>query len=282
MKSTKVVGVDIGGTKVCAGLVENGQVVKRETYNLSSNESRDFILNEVAETIKKIIDSDVEGIGVGVPGFVDSKNGIAYNLNNIKSWDKVPLKEYLENVFKIPVSVNNDANSFAVGEKVYGKGKEYSDLVGVTLGTGLGAGVVANGKLLTGVNCGAGEVAFAPYKDSIYEAYCSGQLFKNIYNTEGIEAYKKAEQGDKEALAQFEALGNHLGEYVKILLLAYAPEAIIFGGSVSKGFPFFIESLKKTVATFPFERVKKNLKIVASDMKDTAVLGAAAIFENSK
>lgn len=280
MSNIKTIGVDIGGTKVCAGLVENDKVVKQQKLAITSSASEKVVVDEIINTIKEVMEPDVKGIGVGVPGFVDDVNGIVYQVNNIPSWNKVPLKKYFEKAFNVPVYVNNDANSFAIGEKAFGKGKKYKHFVGITLGTGLGAGIITNNKLLTGVNCGAGELAFVPYKDSHYEKYCSGQFFKDLNNIDGTEVFEKAKKGDKTALQLYEEFGTHIGAYIKVLLLAYAPEAVIFGGSINDSFQFFEKSLKDTVATFPFQRVKENFQIEVSDMKDTAILGPAALFYN--
>ncbi|MCU7500928.1 MAG: ROK family protein, partial [Ignavibacteria bacterium] len=212
------------------------------------------------------------------PSVVDTEKGIVYDVQNIPSWKEVPLKEILEKKYGVPVYINNDANCFAAGEKYFGKMKNCRNGVGIIMGTGLGAGIFTDGRLYSGTNCGAGEFGMIPYKESIYEAYCSGQFFKNEFNTTGEEAYKRAVGGDEEALKMFCRLGEHLGNAIKVVLYAYDPEIIILGGSVSRAFSLFKESMWKEVRTFAYQNSLKKLVIEPSELDQVALLGAAALY----
>src|SRR5690606_10392508 len=119
---------------------------------------------------------DFVGIGIGIPGLVDSSNGIALGLANIPSFQHVELKKFLTGRFSKPVFVNNDANCFAIGVHKYGVGKSFKSLVGITLGTGVGGGIVINGQLYSGLFSAAGEWCSAPYLDHNFEYYCSGKF----------------------------------------------------------------------------------------------------------
>ena len=125
------------------------------------------------------------------------KRGVVYDVQNIPSFKEVDLKRILEEEFKIPTYINNDANCFIVGEKYFGAGRDYKNIVGLIIGTGLGAGLYTNGKLYCGTNCGAGEFGMLPYKDGIYEDYCSGKYFSNGLKTTGKEIFYRAEKGIK-------------------------------------------------------------------------------------
>ena len=172
-------GIDIGGTNLSFGLVENSKVT--ESFSVPSfapDATLEETLEYLASKIRTIITPSVKKIGIGVPSVVDVKHGIVYDTQNIPSWTVVPLKEYLENQFHIPVAVNNDANCYALG--VYGTypaGERPETLVAMTLGTGLGIGIVDRGILFCGANCGAGELGCIPYADSIIEDYCSKKFF---------------------------------------------------------------------------------------------------------
>ncbi|MEE9118845.1 MAG: ROK family protein, partial [Calditrichia bacterium] len=145
-----IIGIDLGASKVRIGKVEKNRIVKHISSNISAEGSEKQILNEIIQTIEEVFDPGVAAIGVGVPSVVDVEKGIVYEVQNIASWQKVPLKEILENHFHKPVYVNNDANCFAVGEKHFGKGKKYRNFVGLTIGTGVGAGIIINNRLYCG------------------------------------------------------------------------------------------------------------------------------------
>jgi glucokinase len=217
-------------------------------------------------------------MGVGVPSLVDVDKGIVYEVQNIRSWKKVPLRRILEDRFLKPVYVNNDANCFAVGEKYFGKGRKYRNFVGLTLGSGLGAGIIINNRLYTGRNCGAGEFGTIPYRDAILERYSSGQFFMSQYGLRGDQIYARAKKGNKTALNIFKQYGKHLGDALMIIMLAVDPEAIILGGSVSAALPFFEKPMRERMKIFPYAHALSRLVIEKSTRPQIAVLGAAALF----
>jgi len=274
----EILGVDLGGTNIRVGQVENDTLKQIVSTPINNKEIEEDVLNSLYGLIDQVVNSSTKGIGIGVPSVVDTKKGIVYDVQNIPSWKEVHLKELLEKKYGIPVYVNNDANCFAVGEKYFGKGKEYEDLVGLIIGTGLGAGLILNNKLYSGRNCGAGEFGMVPYLGQNYEYYCSGQFFGHISNLTGAEASKKAAAGDKEALALFERLGEHIGEAIKVILYTTDPEAIILGGSVSKSFKFFKDKMWERINTFAFQQSVKRLVIEPSEVEQVAILGSAALY----
>jgi len=276
------IGVDLGGTKVSIGKVEENRIVKHTSSDISAEGSEKQILNEIIQAIEEIFDPGVAGIGVGVPSVVDVEKGIVYEVQNIASWKKVPLKEILESHFHKPVYVNNDANCFAVGEKHFGKGRKYSNFVGVTIGTGLGAGIIINDRLYCGPNCGAGEFGSIPYKKSILEYYCGGQFFMGEYGIRGEQVYARAKQGDKTALEIFDQFGAHVGEAMMIIMFAVDPEAIIVGGAVSEAFSFFEKSMRERMKTFPYKHAVELLIIDTTDQPQIAILGAAALYYDAQ
>ncbi|MGB5894297.1 MAG: ROK family protein, partial [Ignavibacteriaceae bacterium] len=209
MLGKTIIGVDMGGTNIGLGRVEKDQFDKCKSFDISAQGTKEKILEEIINAIYSVFDEHVAGIGIGVPSLVDVNKGIVYDVQNIPSWDEIHLKDILEEQFGIPVYVNNDANCFTIGEKYFGKGKRFSNIVGLTLGTGLGAGIIINNRLYSGTNCGAGEFGSIPYKDQILEYYCSGQFFRKVFNIEGSVVFEKAKLGDKKALKIFEEFGFH-------------------------------------------------------------------------
>src|SRR5690606_14058721 len=108
-------------------------IIGEAKFPTSAQAPQEQVIQEIIDAITPFIDLDVVGIGIGVPGLIDPEKGIVYDVVNIPSWKKVPLKDSLENHFRIPVVVTNDANTFALGEKMYGKARKYKNLVGITL-----------------------------------------------------------------------------------------------------------------------------------------------------
>jgi len=282
MEDISILGVDLGATKVGIGKIESGRIIKTYFGDITAQAAEDRILGEVIQSIENIFDSNIQGIGVGVPSLVDVEKGIVYEVQNIPSWKKVPLKDILEDRFHTPVYVNNDANCFAVGEKYFGKGKEFRSLAGITLGSGFGTGLIIDDRLYSGVNCGAGEFGSIPYLDKIYEYYCSGQFFLGEYGVRGEEIFNRAEQRDGEALNIFSQFGKHIGNAVKAILFAVDPEAVIFGGSISRSFHHFQEAMWESLFDFPYKHAIDRLKILATDQPQISILGAAALYFDAR
>jgi glucokinase len=276
MLERKIIGVDMGGTKIHASLISGREIVSEYIIDTPAKESEKIVIERLIEAVEKVFQPGCEGIGIGVPSVVDWKKGIVYDVVAIPSWKEVHLKEILENHFKIPVYINNDSNCFALGEKFFGKGIDFENFVGVTIGTGLGSGIIIKNKLYHGVNTGAGEVGSISYKDGIIEQYCASQFFTSR-GLDGEELYMAAKNGDIKALSIFNEYGKNLSEVVKVIVYAFDPEVIILGGSISSAFEFFIDALWKGLDDFMYPVVLKTLKIEKSELKNSAVLGAAAL-----
>jgi glucokinase len=276
-QSGNIIGVDFGGTSIRAGKVVADKIVYTSKSNTPATGTESEVLEELYTTIRDCFDAETKAIGVGVPSVVDTQKGIVYDVVNIPSWKEVALRDLLVSKFQVPVFINNDSNCFAAGEKIYGKGKPYQNIVGMTIGTGLGLGLIINGKSYEGRNCSAGEFGMLPYLDSNYEYYCSGQFFSRFKNLDGIETHKKALAGNQEAIQLFAEFGQHMGIAVKSMLYAYDPDIIIFGGSLSQGFPLFEKSMYSEIEDFAFRNTLQNLKIEVSEIADSAILGAAAL-----
>ena len=247
-------GIDLGGTNLCIGLVHNGVV--RRMISVPSFD-RTFTLEQtleyLSEQISAVLTPEVTKIGIGVPTVVDVENGIVYDAANIPSWKEVHLKVYLEERFGLPVSVNNDANCYAMGAYgMYPEDARPKTLIAVTLGTGMGIGIVDHGRLFCGVNCGAGELGYLPYKDGCLEEYCSKQFFAK-HDIEAYDAAKAAEAGDAKAIEIFNEFGRHLGYALKILMYAYDPSHIVLGGGIANALPLFRDALVASLKeNFPF------------------------------
>ena len=232
-------------------------------------------MEELYQLTDQIIIPDVKSIGIGVPGLVDIKNGMVYDVVHIPSWKEVPLKKIMQERYGVPVFINNDANCFALGEYYFGQSKQVDSMIGLTIGTGLGSGLIINQKLYNGKNGGAGEFGMVDYLDKCYEYYAAGQFFKNVHNVSGELVFEDAKNGNITALKMYDEMGAHLGNFIKILLYSLDVDLIVLGGSVRHAMPFFTKMMWQQIETFAFKKSLKNLEIKVSELENAGVLGAA-------
>lgn len=277
MTNTCLIGIDLGATNVRVARIENKEITELKSEPIINSVNPDDLINQIKNLITQLNKERVNAIGIGVPSVVDVEKGIVYDVQNIPAWKAVPLKSIIEEEFNIPVHINNDANCYVLGEKYFGKGLGKDSIVGLILGTGFGAGLIMNGKLVSGENCGAGEVGMLPYRDSIFEHYCSGQFFEIHKKMNGQEVFNQAKSGNIKAIDSYKEFGIHLGNAIKAVMYAYDPALIILGGSVSNAFPLFKENMYQTMADFAYPESLKKLEIEISELNHVAVLGAAAL-----
>ncbi len=270
------IGVDLGGTNIRAGLINRGSIMTMKSALLSEKDNLDATLSQLIALINTIYNKNAKGIGIGVPSVVDQEKGIVYDAVNIPSWKEVHLKQILEDEFKVPVYINNDTNCFVLGEKYFGFGQQYNSFVGITLGTGIGSGIVLNNELVNGANCGAGEIGYLPYLEHDLEYYCSSNFFIKVHNTNGYQAYLDARQNKPKALKIWDEFGVHLGTALKSVVYTYDPETIILGGSISKAFPYFQEQMEHSLKDTYFPKSMEKLKIFVSEVEHISMLGAAS------
>src|SRR5665647_1154776 len=264
MHTTYNIGIDLGGTNIRGGLVNENSLPGIISRRINSQGSVEEVLKELFSLTDELINNSVTSIGIGVPGLVNIEEKIVYDVVNIPSWKEVPLQKLMEDRYQIPVFINNDANCFALGEYHFGKGKGYNSMIGLTIGTGLGSGIIINKKLYAGKNGGAGEFGMIDYLDQCYEYYASGQFFQNVYQTDGETVFKNAKEGNAAAIKMYEEMGTHLGNFIKMLLYSLDIELIIMGGSVRHAWPWFNKTMWERIQTFAYQNALKHLQIEIS------------------
>lgn len=276
-----LIGVDLGGTKVSAGLLKGSKIINQSQKFLPSGMTTVREINEVLiDVVTDIFDKNVKGIGIGVPGLIDRAKGIVYSIQNIPVWgNNIPVRDLLEHHFKVPTFVDNDANCFALGEFRFGDSdNKVKNFVGLTIGTGMGAGIVNDGHLLHGDHCGSGEFGSIPYLDGVLEDFCSGKFFRNHYNLTGEILAEKAETGNQDALTAFEEFGKHLGVAVETILFTLDPTVIAIGGSVAKSHSFFEHTMWEQIEKFPYPQTINDLSLKFAINGSGPILGAASLY----
>jgi glucokinase len=283
MTDKKVIGIDLGATNIRGAIVTTNQTadITPVSTRIHNDGTQEDVVNDIYQVIDALITDEIAAIGIGVPSVVDVDQGIVYDVQYIPAWKQVPLKSILESKYHLPVLVNNDANCFALGEYYFGKDRKAASMVGLTIGTGLGGGIIINHKLFPGYNCGAGEFGLLPYRDNILEYYCSGSFFKNVYGLDGLQVFEAAKKGEPNALNLYAELGTHVGNAIKAVIYTYDPELIVLGGSVSQAYDLFKEAMWSEIRTLAYGQSAQRIRITISELTNSGILGAAALYYNA-
>lgn len=237
-----LLGFDIGGTKcavVTARYIEGEITLLRKAACATDlTVSPAQMLTRLTEMAEGILDGKPDRIGISCGGPLDSRLGVILSPPNLPGWDNVPVVEILQNRYGVPVRLQNDANACAAAEWKFGAGKGTQNMIFLTFGTGLGAGLILDGKLYEGTNGNAGEVGhirLAPDgpvgfgKAGSFEGFCSGGGLKQLGGVSARELAEKAHQGDPEALAVWQHCGEKLGMGLSVLIDILNPERIVIG-----------------------------------------------------
>ena len=271
-----IIAIDLGGTKIRAGLI-NGSNISQILYEpCKADQAEEVVIDQLCSMIDTLMCPQVTAIGIGVPSVVDAEKGIVYDVVAIPSWKEVHLKEILEQKYGLPVHVDNDCNCFALGVATFGEAKPFANSVCITLGTGVGAGIIIGHKLYRGTHTGAGEIGSLPYLDKDYEYYSSSRFFKGL-GLSGKAVAEACGKGDEKALEIMKEFGTHVGKLMNMVLFAYDPDAIILGGSICNSFDYFKDSMFAEVATFPYSKIAESIQIIRTETEYVGLFGAAAI-----
>jgi len=280
------IGIDIGGTKI-EGVLVNKQlkVLKRVKRSTEAHKSRSKIISNIVAVSKELETNDVKGIGVGAPGFTDSKGKIQLT-PNITKFKNFGLKKALEEKLKRKISIANDAHCFVLAEQKIGAAKGMKNIIGLTLGTGVGGGAIVDGKLLEGKSGGAahfGHMIIDPSGAKCkcglrgdLESWCGGKHIEKRYKqmsgkslgSEQIFASK-----DKAAGKVIRDVYQKLGIGIANLINAFNPEVVVLGGSISKVID--TRKLGKEVTKYVQAPLAKEARIVKG--KSSAAIGAACL-----
>ena len=309
-----VFGVDIGGTTVKIGLFSvEGELLDKWEITTRTDEGGKYILSDIAESVKdkmteKLINKeDVAGIGMGVPGPV-KEDGTVLRCVNL-GWGIFNAAEELEKLIGLPVKAGNDANMAALGEMWQGGGKGYKDIVMVTLGTGVGGGIILGGKMLSGVNGAGGEIGHIQVnteenetcgcgRKGCLEQYTSAtgivrsanialnnsdkpSSLRSVQYVSAKEVFDAAKKGDELASQLVENHGKCLGKALSNIACVVDPEVFVIGGGVSKAGDIITKTTEKYFQENAFHACKKTKFTLATLGNDAGMYGGACAILNS-
>lgn len=286
------VGVDIGGTKVAYGLVnaEDKIISEIRRFEVARYEEAEALVHGMVEQFEALLsDHDCRpdqaaGLGVGTPGPLDLETGTVLNTPNMPIFRDFGLKAALREAADMPVELNNDANVFVLGEALAGQAQDGEIVLGVTLGTGFGCGLVQNKRIYVGATGTAAEIATCPYRDAYLEDYVSGRGLSMMYEqrtgekVHGPELARRAAQDEPAAIEAFREFGGHVGSAFAWFVNLLDPDFIVVGGSIAKDWQYIVESVHQTMYEYINPKPTDHLKIVRSELGESAaIIGAAGL-----
>lgn len=318
-KMAKRIGIDVGGTNVKIALVDdNGKIIYSNSVPTYAKMGYEYTVNNIKQAIRDLMKetntttSDIEGIGFDFPGQVDCKTGVVKLAPNIPGWVNVPIAQMIEDEFHIPTRIDNDVRCAALGELKFGAGKGCENFICITVGTGIGSGIVINGKVVRGATNAAGELGHIKLQmnggpicgcgdTGCLEAFASGPAivamaqeyikggkstkFREMAAAEGGEitpymVAKAAEEGDPVAKRIFEIIGEYIGIGLTSVINLLNPERVIIGGGVAESGELLLGPIRKTIKERAMVVAGNAVEIVPAQLGNSAgVIGASMLIE---
>ena len=314
------IGIDLGGTKILAGVVdtETGQVIESSKKRTKKESGSDIIVQRIIEAAQKAIQkakipvSQISSIGIGAAGQVDREKGILISAPNLECYD-VDLKSIIENHFKIPVYIGNDVEVATIGEMKFGSGVNYNNFVCVFVGTGIGSGIVQDGKIYRGATGTAGEIGHMIVASDgrlcpcgghgCLEAYASrtaiekkilaslkkgrksviSELIKEGGMIRSKHIKQAIEENDEIVINCIKESAEYLSSGLASIINFYNPQLIILGGGLIEAVDFFYEATVKKAIEKALPTPAANIKIAKTTLKDySGIVGAALLHKMSK
>ena len=313
-----IAALDLGGTQIRTALYEDGgRLVARYACPTRADEGREAVLNRIIQSLERIIaeaPGPVTAIGVGAPGPLDPWGGVILDAPNLPGWQKVPLRQVLSERFGVPVAVGNDANVAALAEHRFGAGKGFDHIIYITVSTGIGGGIIMDGKLLLGARglavevghiivepegppCGCGSrgcmeavasgTAIAREAKRRLRAGEGGLLLRlvggDVERVTAREVAQAARQGDPLSKEIFRQAGRYIGIGITSLVHLFNPARVIIGGSVAKAGDLLFDPIRETIRERVMdEHFLEGFAVVPAALgDDVGLLGAYTLAETS-
>ena len=305
MSSPTAIGIDFGGTTIKCALVEDGKIIQRgdlidTLHSGDSSAIEEALLGRIAQL--RAIRPDTVAIGVGLPGIIDSVNGIVHRLSNVPGWNDIPLCDLLQRRTGLYAAIENDAKCMAYAEWKYGAARNGKNVVCVTLGTGVGGGIILDGRLYRGSFLGAGEIGqmsidyqglpgnygnlgaiekyvgnhqIAERGQRLYES--AGRLVSLEQCTPAVLA-AAAQAGDPVARQLWAEIGREIGVALANVVWLLNPDTIVLGGGVAKAGDLLFEPIRRTIQSTTMPTFYENLKILPAALgNDAGIIGSASV-----
>lgn len=309
------IGIDVGGTNVKIALVdEKGNITNSNTTPTRAEMGYEYTVNNIKQAIKDILkeanNPEIDGIGFDFPGQIDYKNGVVKLAPNIPGWVNVPIAKIIEDEFHVPTRIDNDVHCAAIGEQKFGAGRGCENFICMTVGTGIGSGIVMNGQLLRGASNAAGELGHIKLdmeKDHLcgcgdygcLESFASGPSivkmaqeylmsgkstkFRELANGGEITPFlvcEAAKQGDPVAIRIYTIMGEYIGFGLSSVVNLLNPEKIIIGGGVAESGDLLLNPIRETIKKRAMVVAGSAVEVVPAELGNSAgVIGASMLVD---
>jgi glucokinase len=305
MRTEIAIGIDFGGTSVKPGVVSGSRIIARaEPIPTRQYESAESLLAAVFQQIAVLRDRHPEvcALGAGLPGIIDGLNGRVRELSNVPGWQDIPLAALLRERTGLPSIIENDANAMAYAEWRFGAGRDRPNVICMTLGTGVGGGLILDGKLFRGSQLGAGEIgqmiiepkglpgrygnfgALEKYVGNrqiagrAQEAYAAAGISRALEELTPLLLEKAALTGDQIAAQLWNEIGFEIGIMLTNIVWLLNPDRIVIGGGVAKAGPLLFEPIKRTIRERTSGVFHEHLEVVPAELgNDGGIIGSAAL-----
>jgi len=309
------IGVDLGGTNIAVGLVDkDGKIIKKKSVKTGADRPFEEIMKDMADCVLDLLKEcnisvdEIESIGIGSPGALNTKDGILVYANNFKYGNEVPMRKLMQKYINKPVYLGNDANVAALGEVMGGAARGVESAVMITLGTGVGGGIVIDGKIYEGMYSAGAEIGHLIMihegeqcscgRKGCWEAYASATALirqtkaamiankdslmnqmTDIDNVSGRTAFEAAKKGDKAGQAVVDKYIQYIGEGLIDIVNVFRPEVLIIGGGVCNEGDFLLNPLKEFIYknVYGGGRTPSQIIKIAELGNDAGIVGAAFV-----
>jgi len=296
-----IIAIDLGGTNLRIALLNlNYRIIARESFNTRQFLKRDKLIKAIINSVNKIQEnrklskSDILGVGLGLPGSVDINKGIVHSLTNIAGWQDVRLGSILKRKLRLPVFMDNDANLMCLAESRLGAARGGRFAVCLTLGTGVGGGIIIDGRLYRGARNATAEIGHMPVNEDGPACNCGGKGCLEAYiGSNRIQAQAKkifgrsisleevsrlAASGNKKAAGLWSAAGEHLGIALVGVVNLLNPDIVVIGGGVANAGKALFDKVKEVIQRRAMKVQAKSVKIFKAKLgNDAGLIGAAVM-----
>lgn len=295
MRNRLVAGVDLGGTKIYTAVADlRGNLISEFKCPTCASRGPAPVIEEIVSTIDETLRlagadrKSLKAVGIGTPGPVNYSTGVVADPPNLKGWHNIPLRKILTKELGCKIDVDNDANLAGLAEVRFGAARGLTEVVYVTASTGVGGGIICNGRLYRGADGAAGEVGHMTIlpggpkcncgNRGCLEALASGTAFSKRHGYTTEEAYRRVKNGDVKAAADVGELADWLGIGLSNIANIFNPQAIVVGGGLANMGSMLFTPLRAAVKKYGFSIAGRNVRILRSKLgKRVGVMGAVAL-----